>query len=174
MLSFDVNQLALVCMRLGICTLNDDDYTFMGEYMKCMRPIAEGLTYLEGDKCTFGAYAPMLMGIRAELDAMKDENFRHCKPLLKAIRDGFKKRFGAKLDPYDVESVPLYLAMVSNPKFKMSFIPDGALSETRLVKIKQIFLHACEKMKLDSATATPVDNAPVVINSEFSSIFKIC
>lgn len=114
-----------------------------------MQPIASGLTYLEGDRITFGAYLPILLSMHIELKKLEQCNdIKYASPLVDAIAAGFNKRFGHLLDPYNLKSIPLHLAMLTNPKFKMHYIPDGSLNENKLVKMKQILINAAEKMKI--------------------------
>lgn len=48
------------------------------------------------------------------------------------------------MDPYHITSVPLYLAMITNPKYKMSYI--GPLRPTILQKLKNMLLSAAEEI----------------------------
>lgn len=122
-LSFDRPQLAALCLAMNICVLDDCDYLFLKEFKMAMRPIADGLTALEGVIC-FGAYLPHLFGIQSQLNNLKTKKFRFCTPLLNAIYDGFIERFKDVMDPYNIKPVPLYLSTITNPNYKMNYIGD--------------------------------------------------
>ena len=62
---------------------------------------------MEGDIVTFGAYVPMLLGIRSDLKELKNYNFKICRPLLDAVRGGFRVRFDDLLDPFNVLHISL-------------------------------------------------------------------
>lgn len=134
-------------MALNIGTLNDTDYAFLLEFRSVMRPIAEGLTALEGNNL-FGSYLPHLFGIKAQLDRLKNKKLNFCEPLLKAIDNGFYERFQEVMDPYHIRAVPLYLAMMTNPKYKLSYM--GQLRPTILQKLKNMLLSAAEEISNES------------------------
>lgn len=108
-----------------------------------MRPIAEGITALEGNIC-FGAYLPHLFGIRSQLNYLKTQKLRFCTPLLNAIETGFDERLNDLMDPYHTTAIPLYLAMITNPRYKLSYI--GQLRPTILQKLKNMLLSAAEEI----------------------------
>lgn len=123
-----------------------------------MRPIADGLTALEGNIC-FGTYLPYLFGIRSQLDRLKKNTLRFCTPLLTALEDGFRERFNDLMDPYHISSVPLFLAMLCNPKYKMSFM--GPLRPTILQKLKNMLLSAAEEIAKEDVCTNECDNGIV-------------
>lgn len=100
----------------------------MREYITVIRPIAEGITFLEGDKQPFGSYLPALFGIQSKLEYLANKVIlSYCEPLLGAVYEGFQKRFAEVMEVSDPKSVPLYLAMMSNPAYKISFLPPAML-----------------------------------------------
>lgn len=106
-----------------------------------MQPIAEGITALEGNIC-FGAYLPYLFGIKSQLNRLTTQRLLYCKPLLDSVISGFYKRFDDLMDPYNIRSVPLYLAMITNPKYKLNYIAE--LRPTLLQKLKNMLISAAE------------------------------
>lgn len=122
--------LALACEALQIEKLCDQDYLFLQEFVIIIKPIANAITYLEGNVQTFGGYLPMLFSVRQTLkDLYINDDLVFCKSLLLAVRDGFDKRFAHLMrlstvfDKADAKAVPLFIAMLTNPEFKMNFIP---------------------------------------------------
>lgn len=128
--SVDRVAFAVACESLGLEKLCDQDYRFLSEFVTVIKPIANAITYLEGDVQTFGSYLPMLFSVRQELrDLYLKDDFEFCRALLLAVKNGFDKRFGHLMDlsnPFergDSKAVPLFLAMLTNPDYKLNFIP---------------------------------------------------
>lgn len=147
-------KLALACEALKIDKLCDQDYLFLSEYTRIIKPIANAITYLEGDKQTFGGYLPMLFGVRQTLkDLYLEDNLQYCKSLLIAVKDGFDKRFGhlikltSTYETGDAKAVPLFLAMITNPEFKLNYIPNDWFhgNAQGMTQIKSILLNAMKE-----------------------------
>lgn len=101
--------------------INDAERKFLQEFLNILQPIARGLTSLEGNRY-FAYYLITLFNIRAELNSMAPMKFKYCKPLHSAVKTGFIARFKSILDMNNPNSVPLYLAMISHPTFKVNHI----------------------------------------------------
>jgi len=130
--------LQTLCSALKKDALND--YKFLTEYVTIIRPIVNAITILEGDKQMCGSYLPVLFGIQKRLDFIEsndDAPIIHCDALLQAVKNGLETRFSAMMDPFNVVSIPLYVAMVSNPKFKMNFIPPNVMRPAVFNSIKR-------------------------------------
>lgn len=126
----DRASLATACEALKLDKLCDQDFAFLTEFNNIIKPIADAITFLEGDVKTFGSYLPMLFSVRQTLkDLYINNDLEFCRPLLIAVRDGFDKRFGHLMSLGNVfekgnpKAIPLFLAMLSNPEYKMNFIP---------------------------------------------------
>ena len=161
-LSIDRDKLSAACRQLKIVPLDNDDMEFLLEYHSVIRPIAHALKILEGN-VEFGAYVPILIGLRLKLGEMSDmqEHF-HCGPLLKAVSDGFENRFGKLLDIYAVDSkwIPLYLAMLTNPKYKMNFLGKKTIPAHVSEKMRCILYNAGKNiLEMEKTTANENDHA---------------
>lgn len=165
-LSLDLPALATACLALGIEQLCDQDIIFLREYKRVLQPIAEAITFVEGNTNTFGVYLPTLFGIRTRLRELHNEDdFMYCQPLLEAIRNGFSKRFAHLMtisDMYgepDARAVPLFLAMLTNPCFKMSFIPTYWFDEHPygMQNIQNLILNALKKLVDDERKKRTTD-----------------
>lgn len=160
----DRPQLTALCIALNIPSLNDTDYAFLREFRLVMRPIADGLTALEGD-IFFGTYLPHLFGIQSHLERLKKQKFKFCDPLVTSIVEG---RFNEVMDPYHIRSVPLYLAMITNPKYKLSYMSQ--LRPTILQKLKNMLLTAAEEVleetKKEQNTGNVDENAVLFLENE--------
>lgn len=156
-LSFDLSALATACEALGIDKLSDQDIQFLQEFVEVLQPIADAITLLEGSKNMFGTYLPTLFGVRTKLRDMHlsaVEPLLYCRPLLDAIRDGFRNRFahlmtlGNLFAEPDPRAVPLFIAMVSNPRFKLNFMPKYWFDENPdgMQKIQNLLLNVMKQM----------------------------
>lgn len=145
--------MATACEALGIEKLSDQDFDFLTEFAEVVRPIADAITFVEGMR-SFGSYLPTLFGARMKLrEIYLEEKLIFCQPLVVAIKEGFDKRFGDVTKLTDLfekgspKAIPLYLAMISNPDFKLSYIPDYWIENypNTLTQIKSILLNALRK-----------------------------
>lgn len=139
---------------MGIEKLCDQDFIFLNEYVAVIRPIADAITFVESTRQFFGSYLPTLFGVRTRLrELYLEDKLLYCKPLLVAVKNGFDKRLEHLMklsDLYDEGSpkaVPLYIAMLCNPAFKLSYIPVYWLEKNpnTISQIKSIFLNAMVK-----------------------------
>lgn len=160
-------KLKAACSTASIPTLDYDDYEFLNEYMNVIRPIAEALKMLEGNRDTFGSYLPTLFGLKFKLDVLKKTDYKFCKPLLQNIVDGFDTRFSGIMDLNNPKSIPLYMAMVSNPSFKLNYLPRNTPMHV-LRKIQNMLLKAAEEMvneeKANSSEENCIDLDTIATN----------
>lgn len=120
-MSINKKVLETACIETGIGKLNDEEHDFLVEYHDCLGIIAEALKILEGDNQSFGIFLPTLYGIRKELSAMHGQT-RYCESLITAIENGFNERFKKMMNINDPISIPLYIAMVVDPQFKLNYM----------------------------------------------------
>lgn len=102
---------------------------------------------LEGNKHTFGLYLPTLFGLRNVLEKyanIETTETLKCIELAKAIKAGFERRFGQLMNPNDPEgkSAPLYIAMVTNPQYKMNFMGSKTIAPNVLRQTKEMLVSA--------------------------------
>lgn len=102
---------------------------------------------LEGNKHTFGLYLPTLFGLRNVLEKyanIETTETLACLELAKAIKAGFETRFGQLMDVNDPEgkSAPLYIAMITNPQFKMNFMGSKTIHPNVLCQLKEMLVSA--------------------------------
>lgn len=95
--------LAVACEVLKLEKLCDQDFRFLSEYATVIKPIAEAITFLEGDIKTFGAYLPKLFDVREQLKELStSDELLYCQPLLAAVKDGFQRRFSHLMHLTDI------------------------------------------------------------------------
>lgn len=100
---------------------------------------------LEGTSHTFGAYLPMLFGLGQKLLNLKTTMANNeCKHLVDALLKGLDTRFGhlLVLNEKDGRSVPLYIAMICNPQFKLSYMNLNSIGPSTMRKIRYMLLKA--------------------------------
>lgn len=144
-MSIEQIKLDSAFVKMGLCRIDQSEYEFLKNYHMCMEPIAKALKILEGNRHTFGAYLPMLFGLKAKLKALKNTmTGKVCYPLTVALYNGFKRRFGKLLvlDQRDPQAVPLYIAMITNPTFKLNFMNSNMITANLLNQIRQMLFNA--------------------------------
>lgn len=159
-------NLKAACTIVSVPILDSEDYKFLNEYIIVIRPIAEALKALEGNRHTFGSYLPTLFGLKFKLNVLKKTTFKFCKPLVENIVDGFNTRFSGMMDLDNLKSLPLYIAMVSNPSFKLNYLPHNTPIHV-LKKIQNMFIKAAEEMvnekKKNSSEENSTEPATIAI-----------
>lgn len=136
-LNFALNQLKIV-------ELSEDDHQFLTEYYEILTPIVCALKTLSANKYSFGLYLPVLVGLNRVLNENKEKQFMFGMPLAIAIEKGFQQRFSEFKDIFDVEgrSTPLYIAMASNPNFKVNFLGFNRLPSHISSRVFNMLLNA--------------------------------
>lgn len=121
-----------------------DEYTFLKNYHAAIKPVAIALKILEANRYTFGIFLPTLVGLRAKLAAVKNKIAPICHPLIAAMQSGFEKRFADVMNIFNTEgkSVPLYIAMVTDPKYKLNFLNMERIPPHIFQQIRKILLNA--------------------------------
>lgn len=73
--------------KLGLPSFKDNEIDYLTEYISCLKPIAETIRSLEGDKETFyGCLLPELMKMRRMLSLLKNGNPKYCDVLIDVIQ----------------------------------------------------------------------------------------
>lgn len=104
------------------------DFDFLNEYLLVMKPLADALDLLQGEKqCFLGYVLPTLYGILMNLK--KFNYLTYCTQLKNEIFNGINKRFGKILNLNDVESHPYVLASMSIPNLKLKWVNFSWVNE---------------------------------------------
>lgn len=151
-LSIDRAKLEHACNQLSIIPFDDDEYEFLKQYFQVVNKVAIALKSLEGNQHTFGRYLPTLFGLRNLLEKYADRastETPECLELAIALKNGFEKRFAELMDVFDIEekSAPLYIAMISNPRFKLNFMGTRTICPSVLAQLKEILINAAIEIK---------------------------
>lgn len=91
-----------------------------------------------------------------------DENFE-CLELAKALEKAFEIRFGQLIDANNPEgkSAPLYIAMITNPQFKLNYMGLKTIQPSVLHQLKEMLVSAAidiEKSKLSTHSCESSNN----------------
>lgn len=148
MLSIDRVKLDAACNHLKLSVLDDEEYSFLRQYHKVISLVDRTLKTLESDRYSFGIYLPTLFGLKSKLDELAENGNEifECLPLVMALQNGLQNRFGEVMDPYnkDGKSVPLYIAMLTNPSFKLNFMGMKVISSKLLHHLREMLYSAVE------------------------------
>lgn len=145
----DRTKLKSACLLLKIGVIEDDEYEFLLQYHSIISLVATALKTLEANRYTFGVYLPTLIGLKLKLQALYDDAMSFdCLPLILALQCGLEARFGELMDPYCTsgKSVPLYIAMLTNPTYKMNFMGIKSVSQQLLLRLKEMLFSAAVKI----------------------------
>ncbi|XP_030582386.1 uncharacterized protein LOC115778483 [Archocentrus centrarchus] len=108
-----------VCAALDVPMYSPADIAFLGEYANTMGPVAKAINILqEESNIQMGWLLPTISALVSKLDKTR-ALLKFCKPLIDALQEGLKKRFGEMMsDP------ELVAAAILHPKFKKSWTAD--------------------------------------------------
>lgn len=138
----------VVCRKLQISEFSDGNFEFMREFLKCLQPISETITVLEGD-ILYGHTLPALFTIEKNFEDLHREGLNYALPLLNALEDGFEKRYKDFLNPFNAVAAPYFLAMVSHPSYKLDCISTG---KSRAQKIYDLLLNEAHELSKKNET----------------------
>lgn len=119
------------------------EITYLKDYVEIMKPIADGLDYLQGDKTIFyGHLLPALFTIKTRLNELKRVKLNQEKlpisvEVISPLINAFQTRFKAELS-LDESAKLAVIAAVSHPEFKLRW----ADSEEDATKARDIFINA--------------------------------
>lgn len=95
------------------------------DIFQVMGPIAMSIDNLQSSADHYATFLPTLHGLKADLQALGQENLEYCGPLLKELVHGFSKRFARFFDLNDEQCQAATIAACVHPFFKMRWIhPD--------------------------------------------------
>ncbi|XP_043271244.1 zinc finger BED domain-containing protein 4-like [Venturia canescens] len=159
-------QIVQVSPQLRVTNaLNENDFRYIERYLKILKPIAETLDLLQGEKfCHYGYLLPSLVSLERKLKMLQssEANTRFSSlitGLIKSLNDRFKPFFDL-----DDTVAGAAVAACSHPRFKLRWLVS--LPESIYQKVEGIFLQAAtEEYKKrrqvtaeENVTAQPVDD----------------
>lgn len=175
---YDKEKLEIACCQLKIDPLDDADFDFLREYHTIIAPVAIALKTLESSQFSFGLYLPTLIGLRLKLAQLQESSLIYCRPLIQAIQTGFEKRFQEVLDVSDGDCrwIPLYIAMVTNPRYKLNYLGLRAIPSELSDKIRKVLFNAGKEImqEQNQKSGSPenenctVNNASIEIGTRLS------
>lgn len=163
-LSIDKVTLDCACERLEIESFELNEYEFLKSYQTAIKPVAITLKALEANSYSFGIFLPTLIGLRAKLATIENTVTGICHPLINALQEGFERRFKNELNLFNANgiSIPLYIAMASNPKYKLNYLNMTRIPSHIYQRIRKIMINAAVKIIQSEKTHnTEAEPAPV-------------
>ena len=121
-LSLNKDKLPKLMIELKLPLFNINDILFVEEYLMCVEPIAVTLDILQGEfGIYYGVLLPTLFATEKYVEKLyHNTNIELCKPLVKVIDDGLKKRFYSILNLVDADFA--IIATSIHPYFKLKWI----------------------------------------------------
>lgn len=154
------DKLKDLCIALKVPVFKDYEIKFLLEFIECMKPVADSLDHLQGDKnCFMGHLLPTLLRIKDKLEDLCNRQLNYCAPLCKGLLQCIHKRFGCYVD-LDASVNEYIFAAVSHPFFKLRWVPANNVQSVRnlfLAKATQESLSSIVHQNNVPASA-PVDN----------------
>lgn len=103
--------------------------SFLKEYVQCLRPIADALDKLQGEKqVILGDLIPCIMNAHFLLRKLQQQDLRFCKGVINTILKSLETRFAIvfEWDTCKKESFPFLMATITSPALKMWWIDTAA------------------------------------------------
>lgn len=153
---------------MGIEPFDAEEYEFLQRYYEIINKVRIAQKVLEGDRHPFGLYLPTLFGLRAMLNKyanMALTEYKKCKPLAVALQNGFNDRFADLMDVFssDGRSTPLYIAMITNPNYKLNFMGTRVIDPRVLSKLKEMLVAAALEINRVNKSCEKPDEKNVVV-----------
>ncbi|KAG8201334.1 hypothetical protein JTE90_016811 [Oedothorax gibbosus] len=106
------------------CSFSDEELTYLEEFVKCSKPVAEAIDILQGDKeAYYGSLLPTILAVRLKLQKLATSNLQYCRPIATAYLNSVNRRFVTFFELNTVEGKNAAIAALSYPKFKKVWFP---------------------------------------------------
>nr|XP_033803666.1 uncharacterized protein LOC117362041 isoform X2 [Geotrypetes seraphini] len=116
--------LQTVCEKLKLPVFPQIEINFLGEYCMVMKPVANALDILQGEKnCYIGFLLPTIVSLKYRLQSIRHD-LKLANPLADAILKGIETHFASSF-----ESEELILAAVSLPQFRLRWCMEEHIKE---------------------------------------------
>ena len=116
-LEMSMDNLNALLSELNIPPFTTAETTFIGEYCDIMKPVAQALDILQGDKHAYLGYLLPTIALLKKKLQRKGSGALYCKELAEALCRGLEKRFRNQWD--DKRAL---VSAVCSPAFKMGWI----------------------------------------------------
>lgn len=153
-------QIIQVSPLIGITnTLTENDFRYIQEYLKILKPLAETIDLLQGENfCYYGYLLPSLVSLKRKMTALhqsiSDGNARF-GPLISGIIKSIEVRFQPFFSMED-EVAGAAIAAVSHPRFKSRWL--NSFSDSIRRKVKKLILTVVTEEHRNRQQTTPEVN----------------
>ncbi|KAL0151050.1 hypothetical protein M9458_053563, partial [Cirrhinus mrigala] len=141
--------------RRGVCEnglYSPADIAFLGEYVTTMSPVVKSLNILQGEvNIQMGWLLPTITTLTTKLEKSR-LSLRFCKPLVDALLEGLRKRFGSMMSEPE-----LIAAAILVPRFKTSWTSNDTVLQLGLSYIKEHLPEHDEGLRSPDTTSTTSD-----------------
>lgn len=150
------NKMNEICEKLNLVKFKGSELIFFQEYVCLMEKLAEAINILQGEKnCYLGVVLPTLIILKQHLKTQY--NFTFCKVLQDTLLENFEKRFAKFLDFENEISKECFVATVSHPKFKLTFLSTEEYRRSYQLA-KELFLEHCKMFYKTTTVCTESDS----------------
>lgn len=146
-LELDQSKLRDLMEALEIPEFSVVNMEFLHEYVKVLTPIARALDCLQAE-CYFALLLPMVHNTKQDLLQMKSEKLKYNEPLLDAVLNGIKDRFGYLFDFDNERCKPALVATCCHPYFKTRWLIGEMYCSENLEKISTILSSAASLLNV--------------------------
>ncbi|XP_046737549.1 uncharacterized protein LOC124406240 [Diprion similis] len=166
-----------VCCALELPKFKETDLEFLEEYIKCVRPIAEALDRLQGDKnCYYGELLPISVQMRKTLQKLRLRHLKYCPQLVTVLLGGLEKRF-CEYYTFSPQTNDAILASISHPFFKLRWVAkerrnhvkellfNGTSSDESIINVStknSVQLQCLQYLQTNDNTLESLNQFPVI------------
>ncbi len=148
-LFFSYRQALLRAMaRVKATPFTSNDILYLKEYAKVMEPVAIALDKLQGEEQAYlGCLLPTVAVTLMRLEDARTRHLMFCDPLVRALLDGIRKRFGPLFEDRECQ-----LAAGFHPRFRLIWLQKHDAMQVR--RVKQAMEEAVEECLKEAADMT--------------------
>lgn len=148
-LAKDTTKMIELMKALEIQEFSSNEFLFLHEYVKVLKPIANAIDYLQAE-CNYASLLPIVHNTRQDLLQLKGEKLKFCQPLLTAVLKGMDQRFSYLFDFNDERCKPALIATCTHPYFKTRWLTGELRTNENLEKIRKTLITAASSIKMEA------------------------
>ncbi|XP_057377361.1 uncharacterized protein LOC130698693 [Daphnia carinata] len=128
-------ELQTIFEHFKLKKLSAAEQEFLKEFIKVMKPISQALDVFQNEEAmSLGCVLPVITILKDKLTSLQqDRGIVHCIPLVNCLFDGVSRRFDTLFDDDHMR-----LAAISDPHFKLSWVPEESKSNDIVLLKKEV------------------------------------
>lgn len=164
---FIQNLITKVATRRGFAILTESDWLILTDYITIMKPSAEALDILQGDKhACLGYLLPTVYAVKRRVSSSM-LNTHHGEKMRDALLKSLLDRFGEMMEVNE-QNMYLYLATASHPLFKLEWLHNH---ESEIVK--RWFYDAVKKQTNPTQTSSTAQESQDDFFYRYSAVTSV-